>query len=100
MSNFWGAVQIMCRVFLIDKWFYKNGNQEAIGYYLNGQKNGKWPYYQENGGLKQIENYKEGKAHGEWLWYFPNGALACKGTYKNGLVTVCKLPRKQYGLKV
>jgi len=70
-----------------DKWFYPSGKKFALGFYKNGEKSGKWEYFEENGTVKLIERYKNGKENGNCIWYFPDQKLACKGAYKNGLKT-------------
>jgi antitoxin component YwqK of YwqJK toxin-antitoxin module len=37
--------------------WYPNGNVHYVGYYKNGQKTGKWIFYNESGKLTKENNY-------------------------------------------
>ena len=86
--------------------YYKNGEIESKGFYLNKLKHGYWEYYwytgqlrscgQYNNGeydgvwkeyfdgrLHSVNMYKQGKREGEWESYFSNRLLNWKGQYKN-----------------
>jgi antitoxin component YwqK of YwqJK toxin-antitoxin module len=55
------------------KGFYPNGRLESEGKYENGNKQGKWKFYEINGILAREENYKDGILNGPYLYYFKNG---------------------------
>ena len=86
--------------------FYKNGELESKGNYLNKLRSGYWEFYWYTGQLQSKGNYKNGKFDGEWKEYvdshlhsiynykdgilegecechFSNGLLNWKGRYKN-----------------
>tara|TARA_X000000950_G_C13851450_1_gene634652 strand:+ start:518 stop:940 length:423 start_codon:yes stop_codon:yes gene_type:complete len=41
--------------------FYTNGQVRYIGYFLGGQKDGKWEFYTEEGKFEKSEMYLKGK---------------------------------------
>ncbi|MCI2228445.1 hypothetical protein MC378_04640 [Polaribacter sp. MSW13] len=67
------------------KYFDKDKNVRAIGYYINKKKDGKWKFYSENGLLILFENYKGGKLVGDRVSYFSNGKPKESSFYINGL---------------
>lgn len=87
--------------------YYKNGQLESKGNYVNKLRTGNWEFYWYTGQLQSKGSYKEGKCDGEWKEYvdahlhsvynykegilegssechFSNGLLNWKGNYKNG----------------
>lgn len=87
--------------------YYKNGQLESKGNYINKLRTGNWEFYWYTGQLQSKGSYKEGKFDGEWKEYvdahlhsvynykegilegssechFSNGLLNWKGNYKNG----------------
>ena len=60
--------------------YYKNGNKEFEGDYLNGERNGKGKEYYENGKLKFEGKYSYGKRR-TGKEYYENGKLEFEGEY-------------------
>jgi len=55
------------------KYFYKNGNIESEGVYVNDLKYGEWKYYYENGGKEEIIHMVNGQMIGKRITWFENG---------------------------
>ena len=62
-----------------------NGKPNTLGNYKNGDKIGKWQYFNEQGQILRLENYKYGHPHGKWLTYYPIGAIESETNYENGV---------------
>ncbi|CAM3669697.1 hypothetical protein FLGE108171_09700 [Flavobacterium gelidilacus] len=58
-----------------EKEYYKNGQLQSIGKYIDEIETGEWKYYHENGKLKSIGKYIEGNEAGEWKFYDETGKL-------------------------
>lgn len=56
--------------------------EENIGYYKRGLKEGKWKYSHFGSGVVTIEEYKKGKKNGIWKYYL-NDTLLQNEIYKN-----------------
>ncbi|MGZ3883391.1 MAG: hypothetical protein ACXVPQ_06790 [Bacteroidia bacterium] len=92
-----------------DRYFYKNGNIEAVGLknaankqtgkwyiyhttgflkeegvYDNDQPDGTWTGYYPNGDKKSEVSWVKGKKEGVYKLFYNNGRLKETGTYKNG----------------
>ncbi len=69
--------------------YYDNGQLNWKGFYLNGEIEGKWIFYNEKGAIKEIRNYKGGKEDGKWIFYDEKGAVKTIRTYKDGEEISC-----------
>lgn len=69
------------------KWtsWYENGNPKSIGYYIDGQKDSLWKWYDESGMLTATGMYRQGVEHGTWMHYYPDGVVSDSGAYLDGL---------------
>ncbi|MBC8489587.1 MAG: hypothetical protein H8D45_26515 [Bacteroidetes bacterium] len=45
------------------------------GNYKNGNKVGKWIWYQDDGTIEMEGIFKDGKTVGKWTWYYSNGKI-------------------------
>lgn len=45
------------------------------GNYKNGNKVGKWVWYQDDGTVEMEGNFKDSKIVGKWSWYYSNGQI-------------------------
>jgi antitoxin component YwqK of YwqJK toxin-antitoxin module len=43
------------------KTFFKNGQKETEGSYINGRESGTWNFYNESGKLVKTKTYKNGE---------------------------------------
>ena len=68
------------------KWeyYYTTGEIQAIGKYINGQKDSTWVYYYKNKKIEQKGNYKLGKPAGRWVWYYNTGITLRDEYFVNG----------------
>lgn len=66
------------------EYYYKSGEIQAKGKYVNGVREGKWIYYYENGKKEQEGKYKKNEVSGTWLWYYPNGTLKKQEYFRKG----------------
>jgi hypothetical protein len=55
---------------------YPNGNTYLAGELKNDNKQGTWKFYFENGELQAIEKYDDGRPVGIWKYYNENGKLS------------------------
>ena len=55
---------------------YPNGNTYLTGELKNDNKQGTWKFYFENGELQAIEKYDDGRPVGIWKYYNENGKLS------------------------
>lgn len=55
------------------KFFHRDGELGAIGYYENGFKTGLWTYYYPNKQISARGVYEVNKKVGEWEYYYKNG---------------------------
>ena len=67
------------------KKYYKNGNIQYEGDFINGQFEGNGKYYYENGEYF-IGKYKNGLRNGKGIKYYKNGNILFEGEYINGKV--------------
>lgn len=76
------------------KYFYENGQVEYEGFYVNGQKNGFFKYYNRDGSLNRIEKFVEGvlqknvpeiAKHEIKTDYYPSGRVRVRGSYLDGV---------------
>lgn len=65
--------------------YYKDGQLEAKGNYINGLRDGFWEFYWYTGQLRSKGNYKRGKFDGEWREYI-EGNLHLVKTYRFGIL--------------
>ncbi|MES2590479.1 MAG: hypothetical protein V4608_01255 [Bacteroidota bacterium] len=63
--------------------YYKNGEIESKGSFLNKQRHGYWEFYWYTGKLQSSGNYVEGKYNGIWKEYI-DGYLHSINTYNDG----------------
>ena len=55
--------------------------------YKEGNKNGKWTWWNENGQIKTEENYKDGKKDGKQIDWNKNDQKWVEATFINGECT-------------
>jgi len=60
------------------------GVKTTEGDYKNGEKNGKWTYWNENGQKESERTYKDGEKDGLWTYWHENGQKESEETYKDG----------------
>ena len=51
------------------KVYYKSGNIQSEGYFLNNMQHGKWTYYNQDASKRSENNYRLGVPHGDWIDY-------------------------------
>ncbi|MBK8291159.1 MAG: hypothetical protein IPK96_09630 [Flammeovirgaceae bacterium] len=64
------------------KYFYPNGNRNAIEQYTRGMLDGKILYFYPNDTLQGKETWVQGRLTDSAWYYHKNGALLRKGLYK------------------
>jgi TonB family protein len=64
--------------------WYKNGQLQSQGNFINGKQAGKMQTWHENGNLKSEMSYKDGKNEGKSLSWYENGQLESESNYVNG----------------
>lgn len=55
--------------------YHSNGQLEAEGIYLNGQKDGEWIYYYPSGEKRAIEKYIDGLLNGDQIYFNSDGSI-------------------------
>lgn len=63
--------------------YYKNGEKEEEGEFLNGLKHGEWTYWYENGNVWSKGFFKNGLRDGKTQVYYENGNKHYSGFYTN-----------------
>ncbi len=67
------------------KSYYKNGNIEYEGYFLDYSPNGKGKSYYGSGKLQYEGNFKDRLPHGKGKGYYENENVAYEGNFKDGI---------------
>ncbi|SRX73407.1 toxin-antitoxin system YwqK family antitoxin [Aequorivita antarctica] len=73
----------------IGDWIYFNKEGRVIAegkYNENGERNGKWIWFNDQLALNETAIYKNGELNGENVIYYPDGQLSIKAFYKDGKV--------------
>ncbi len=66
--------------------YYKNGQIEEKGTYVDGKPHGEVVAYYKNGQIEEKGNYVDGKRNGDVVGYYKNGQIKKKGTYVDGKI--------------
>ena len=67
------------------KYYHPNNQPSAEGNEVNGEKEGKWIFYNEKGYLTEISHYTKGIAHGNYFFYYTNDNIVKEqGKFVNG----------------
>jgi antitoxin component YwqK of YwqJK toxin-antitoxin module len=61
--------------------YYKSGEKEAEGFYVNDTLQGKLTQYFKKGTIKRCSNYENGRLEGMEIYYYENGTIKGKGEY-------------------
>ncbi|QGJ71620.1 Hypothetical protein PBC10988_33270 [Planctomycetales bacterium 10988] len=66
------------------KWtyFYKNGQREREGSFLQGVEEGEWVYWYPNGQRKQAGQFETGLRQGNWTFWYENGQKFKEGKFQ------------------
>lgn len=64
--------------------FWKNGQVQSRGQYVNGQRSGLWVYFDEAGRKKGETEFLAGDYHGRRVEYFANGSKKLEQTWVKG----------------
>jgi len=64
--------------------FYRSGDLELEGQYVDNVMKGKWKGYYPTGQLKEIVTFESNKLQGPFIEYYNNGSLKAEGNYLNG----------------
>jgi len=76
-------------------YYFENGKVSQEGYFLNGKLDGQWTSYDENGNKKSIAEYKDGEKTGKWFFWndknlsevdYSNSRIASVKTWKQEAV--------------
>ena len=73
----------------LDGWYeqyYENGQLQAKGTIVDGERDGIWDEYYENGQLRTKGTHTSDELDGPYEQYYENGQLQAKGTYCGGEV--------------
>ena len=73
----------------LDGWYeqyYENGQLQAKGTIVDGERDGIWEEYYENGQLRTKGTHTSDELDGPYEQYYENGQLQAKGTYWGGEV--------------
>ena len=65
---------------------YENGQIKSEGNLKDGERDGKWVWYDQHGQLSSEGNYKAGEKDGKWVGYDEAGHLNTEGKFYDGLV--------------
>jgi antitoxin component YwqK of YwqJK toxin-antitoxin module len=68
----------------MQKFYWNNGNLQAISFFLNNKRDGKWQSFFEDGKLSAESIFTDGKENGDQKTYFINGKVATIERYRNG----------------
>ena len=73
--------------FRYEEYYKLTGNLFIKGALKDGEKDGKWIWYNENGQINSEGNYKVGKRFGKYTFYYENknGQKKLEETYKDGI---------------
>lgn len=82
------------------KIYYPDGILKTEGKYENGNRSGKWSFYDEYGTLSAIESYKDGLMEDTAFYYHRNGKIKNKQAYKNGEENGLYLAYNAFGILV
>ncbi|MGN6495709.1 MAG: toxin-antitoxin system YwqK family antitoxin [Agriterribacter sp.] len=66
------------------KYYWDNGRVQAISYFTNGLKTGKWSQYFENGNISFTGEYSNDKKEGIHTIFHQNGKIAITEVYDRG----------------
>jgi antitoxin component YwqK of YwqJK toxin-antitoxin module len=64
--------------------YYRGGQVEIRGQYIDGKKQGLWEEFYDNGQLGKVCSYRHGKADGNVTEYFFDGGIKTSGTMADG----------------
>jgi protein TonB len=66
--------------------YYSNGMEEVIGWYQNGKRVGKWKWYYLNGEVEALGEYDlDGRKIGKWIWKYNNGEKYSSVFFNDGV---------------
>jgi antitoxin component YwqK of YwqJK toxin-antitoxin module len=74
-------------------YYHDNGQIAQEGVFKNGKLDGKWVSFNEDGSKKSIGEYTEGNKTGKW--FFWNGAKLSEVDYQNSRVAYVKTWQQQ-----
>lgn len=63
---------------------YENGKVTLNGFYIRGEKHGRWLKYNSAGNATESEMYNLNQLNGQFTSYWPNGKIMEEGSYANG----------------
>ncbi len=66
------------------KYLYTDGSIKAIGKFNHGKREDLWVYYFKGGEIEQKGLYINGLPHGEWKWWYTNKQLRRKELFRHG----------------
>ncbi len=84
------------------KWYYKNGVLKEETWYENGKQDGDlvsmdYKSYYDNGQIDATGRMVNGEKDGLWRWYYKNGVLKEETWYENGKQDGNSVPQDQVG---
>ena len=71
--------------FRYEEYYKLSGNLSIKGALKDGEKDGKWIWYNENGQINSEGNYKDGKRFGKYTFYYENSQKKFEENYKDGI---------------
>ena len=70
-------------------YYYDNGKVQQEGFFVDGKLDGKWISYDVNGNVVTIAEYTQGQKSGKWQ-YFDNAIAVREVDYSNNQIAAVK----------
>lgn len=67
----------------ITTFYFKSGQKEKEGNYVDNEREGEWKMWLENGQLEEVGNFKNEKRVGAWKGYYEEGAIDYEEFYND-----------------
>lgn len=64
--------------------FYRGGQINVEGEYVNGVMSGKWKRYYTDGQIMEVVSFKDNEENGPFVEFYPNGNVKAEGEYLDG----------------